>query len=642
MTHMPLREWLRPPQIPLLALFLLTLASASSLGWFGWRLLQQDQAVEAQRAQERLEQSADRIAERMRGAVTATQERLTLWSTNPARADLPPQGLLLVSQGNTFSAFPRGRLLYWPSSPLQFEARPYEFADGERLEFVKEQLPQAAESYRSLARAGSRASLEVRAGALLRLARVLRKSSKKRESVAVYEQLASLPEARVAGAPADLVARLEICALHGPGETTQRLKQDLLQGKWHLSRGQFEFYWSEAEGLSGEDEAAPADQVALADAAPAVWKETSGETAPRGERTRWTDGKPFLAFWRNEGGRRLLFLTRADAWLRSAAAADEVASASLWAVADSDGRILAGRKDGPGRAAIRTAAETQLPWNLYVTRLPSDSDPGLPSQRRFVLLSGTIMILFLVACTYFIARAIRREAEVARLQASFVSAVSHEFRSPLTSMRQLSEVLAEGRVPSEGRRQMYYETLVSETGRLQRLVETLLDFGKMEAGARRFRFESLEAGDLARQVSAEFLPQIVGSGRHIELQGPAQGCAIQGDPEALSLALRNLVDNALKYSPNCPVVWVEWAQENGFVAMRVRDHGAGIARSEKRAIFRKFVRGSAAAAGGVKGTGVGLTMVRQIVLAHKGHIRLASEPGCGSTFTLLLPARKRS
>jgi signal transduction histidine kinase len=640
MTDMPLREWLRPPHIPLLALFLLTLASASSLGWFGWRLLQQERAVEAQRGQERLEESADGIATRMRGAVAATQERLAQWSANPAHADVSPQGLLLISQANTFSAFPRS-LLYWPSSQPQWEAPAYEFAEGERLEFAKDQLVQAAESYRSLTRARAGAgSVEVRAGALLRLARVLRKSGKKRESIAVYEQLASLAEARVAGAPADLVARLELCALRGPSETTERLKQDLLRGKWHLSRGQFEFSWSEATRLSGGNEPAPADDLALADAAPMAWKETSREAASRGERTRWSDGKPFLVFWRNDGDRRVLFLTGAEAWLQSAAAADETGWS--WAVADSDGQVLAGRKNGPGRAAIRTAAETQLPWNIYVTRQPSASEQDVLSQRRFVWLSGTIMILFLVACTYFIARAIRREAEVARLQASFVSAVSHEFRSPLTSMRQLSEVLREGRVPNEARRQMYYETLVSETGRLQRLVETLLDFGKMEAGARRFHFEPLEAGDLARQVSSEFTPQIAESGRHIELQGPSEGCTIHGDPEALSLALRNLVDNALKYSPNCPAVWVEWAQENGFVAMHVRDKGAGIARSEKKAIFRKFVRGSAAAAGQVKGTGVGLTMVRQIVLAHKGHIRLASEPGWGSTFTLLLPAGKKS
>jgi signal transduction histidine kinase len=111
--------------------------------------------------------------------------------------------------------------------------------------------------------------------------------------------------------------------------------------------------------------------------------------------------------------------------------------------------------------------------------------------------------------------------------------------------------------------------------------------------------------------------------------------------EALAVALRNLVDNALKYSPDQPAVWVEWGPENGRVAIRVRDKGMGIAESERNAIFRKFVRGSAAAAGNVRGTGVGLAMVRQIVIAHGGSVRVESDPGRGSTFTMLPPASGR-
>jgi signal transduction histidine kinase len=244
----------------------------------------------------------------------------------------------------------------------------------------------------------------------------------------------------------------------------------------------------------------------------------------------------------------------------------------------------------------------------------------------------------MVAGTYFIARAIRREMEVSRLQSDFVSAVSHEFRSPLTSMRQLSELLAFGRVPSEERRHVYYETLVRETMRLQRLVESLLNFGRMEAGARQYRFEPVDAGALAHRVAAEFEPQIAGDGRRIELAGDAAGCVIEADPEAISVALRNLVDNALKYSPDQPRVWVEWHAKHGLIGISVRDRGVGIAASERKAIFRKFVRGSAAASGNVKGSGVGLAMVRHIVAAHGGMIQVDSEPGRGSTFTMLLPA----
>ena len=128
----------------------------------------------------------------------------------------------------------------------------------------------------------------------------------------------------------------------------------------------------------------------------------------------------------------------------------------------------------------------------------------------------------------------------------------------------------------------------------------------------------------------------------LELAGDqtAARCRIDADPEAIAVALRNLVDNALKYSPNHPTVWVEWGIEGQHVAIRVRDRGAGIAQDERKAIFRKFVRGTAAA--NVKGSGVGVAMVRHIVAAHGGEITVESEPGAGSTFTMLLPAQSAS
>src|ERR1051325_6724395 len=100
-------------------------------------------------------------------------------------------------------------------------------------------------------------------------------------------------------------------------------------------------------------------------------------------------------------------------------------------------------------------------------------------------------------------------------------------------MRQLSEILALGRVPSEERRNVYYETLVRETVRLQRLVEGLLNFGRMEAGVRQYRFQTVDAADLAQQVTSEFQQQIAETGRHIELQGAPAECFIEADPEAM-------------------------------------------------------------------------------------------------------------
>jgi signal transduction histidine kinase len=252
-----------------------------------------------------------------------------------------------------------------------------------------------------------------------------------------------------------------------------------------------------------------------------------------------------------------------------------------------------------------------------------------------------VMALFLIAGTYFTARAIRGEIEVTRMQSDFVSAVSHEFRSPLTSIRQLSEILALGRAPTEERRQLYYETLVRETSRLQRLVEALLNFGRMEAGKRPYRFEEMDVSELIERVVSELRHPAEESGRRIELAGPDYPCPVEADPEAMAVALRNLIDNALKYSPNEPAVWVEWGIENGQIAIRVRDRGMGITAKERKAIFRKFVRGSAAASGNVRGSGVGLAMVLHIIDAHHGDIQVNSEPGSGSTFTVLLPAMEK-
>jgi signal transduction histidine kinase len=284
---------------------------------------------------------------------------------------------------------------------------------------------------------------------------------------------------------------------------------------------------------------------------------------------------------------------------------------------------------------MRLAAENQLPWSLLVA---DDQGPAeaLLARQRFMVMGVATVVVFLLAGTYFIARAIRREVAVSQLQTDFVNAVSHEFRSPLTAMRQMSEILAFGRVPNEEKRQRFYDTLLGETQRLQRLVETLLNFNKMEAGARRYRLEVIDAGNVVEGVVAEFEPQVAASGRRIELTKPPGPNPTNADAEALALAVSNLIDNALKYSPGQPAIWVECGREGNVVVIRVRDKGMGIPAAEQPTIFEKFVRGSEADAAQVNGTGVGLSMVRHIVRAHGGRIHVQSTPGEGSTFTIEL------
>jgi signal transduction histidine kinase len=253
----------------------------------------------------------------------------------------------------------------------------------------------------------------------------------------------------------------------------------------------------------------------------------------------------------------------------------------------------------------------------------------------------TAMLLFVWGATYLMVRVIRREADVARLQSDFVAAVSHEFRSPLTTMRQMAEMLDADRVPADSRRRQYYRVLVRETGRLQRLVETILDFGRMEAGTATYRFADLDAAALVESAVGDVRTQSSTNDRCIEIQAPADAAVLCGDADALRLALRNLIDNAVKYSSPDTPIRVRWGQDRDRVAIDVVDEGVGIAAEEQTAIFRTFVRGRAAEGGRVSGTGVGLAMVQRIVAAHGGDVRLRSETGRGSTFTLVLPAAPR-
>jgi signal transduction histidine kinase len=617
----PPRAWLNPPRSLLLLLFLLTLLSVSAMALSGWRLLKQQRIVEEQHSQERVEEAADRLSAIVRGAIAEASER--------AGSGLAASGELLLSLSPVSLDVPAlGRLLYYPSQPPEPDIRAEAFTEAELFEFLVAQPNEALRAYQVLADSKDES---IRAGALLRIARVLRNAGRKDESVAAYRKLGSL-NAIVAGVPAELVAKHALCDLLRNRRDIEEMKADLLAARWRLSRGQFEFYWSEVGRLSGHPEPPPAEGRLRAEIAAFVWDDRVNHPDPRGNETVWFAGTPILLIWRGTPEERRVLVTRPESLVGQSA----LASGVRYAFVDAEGRTLAGTKSVLGHSVIRTSAESELPWTLYVSATES-TESAQVAQQRFLLLGLSVMVAFLLLGAYFIGRAISRESEVQRMQSNFVSAVSHEFRSPITSMRQLSEMLVFHRVSSEERRQVYYETLLKETTRLQRLIEGLLDFGRMDAGVSQYRFEELDAVAIVERVVSEFEPQIAGAGKSIRTAMTGSPCWIDADPEAISVALRNLLDNAVKYSPDQPTVWVECEREREKVAIRVRDNGLGIAVSERSAIFRKFMRGSAAMATNAKGSGLGLAMVRHIVLAHGGDVVVRSEPGRGSTFTMLFP-----
>jgi signal transduction histidine kinase len=159
----------------------------------------------------------------------------------------------------------------------------------------------------------------------------------------------------------------------------------------------------------------------------------------------------------------------------------------------------------------------------------------------------------------------------------------------------------------------------------------------MEAGQLKYRFEPVNPDEFIRDIVSDFEREVAGRGYRVELNGAAGLPTIHADRESLARVFWNLLDNAVKYSPDNRTVWVDLSDVNRRLAVRVRDRGVGIPVAEQKEIFRKFVRGAASKNASVQGTGVGLAMASRIVAAHGGEISVESQPGEGSVFTVLLP-----
>jgi signal transduction histidine kinase len=642
------RRFGRLPPRTTLALFVAVAAvSVAALVWMGARVLSQERALEDRRLEERLEAAADRAVAGVEQALLAEERRLS--STAPPQPAPADDALLVVSSGSGIEVRPETTILFYPVIQPPPLPSPTVYARAERLEFVERDHEQAAAVLRRLARSKDPS---VRAGAELRLARNFRKAGRAEAALDTYGDLARVPGARVSGLPAQMVAGSGRCLLLeelGRGDELRgeaaALGEALASGRWKLDRDAYMYYSDQVAGWLGHNVPADAGRLALSEAVAWIWENLRSDRRVQAE----TTGRDSLSF----GAVPVTVLWEASAAGITALVAGPEYQQRRWFAPLFEDPDFAGirvsardRRSGlvygdPPPAgvpvALRSASSTSLPWDI--TSFAPDVNEafnGFAQRRRVLVLGLCLVVLFVVAASYFASRAVARELAAARLQSDFVSAVSHEFRSPLTSMKQFTEMLVEDEDLPEDERREYYRAQERATGRLSRLVESLLDFGRMEAGARPYRREPLDAVELVRTAVEEFRQEGGGNGFTIECDVPNSGVQIEGDREALAQALWNLIDNAVKYSGDGRNVRVE-VEAGSDVAIRVRDQGLGVPAGERQRIFEKFARGSSAAATGVKGTGIGLAMVAHIVSAHGGKVTLECPPEGGSVFGMVLP-----
>ena len=234
--------------------------------------------------------------------------------------------------------------------------------------------------------------------------------------------------------------------------------------------------------------------------------------------------------------------------------------------------------------------------------------------------------------------AVRREARLARLQTDFVNKVSHDLRTPLTSIRMFVDTLQLNRLSDPARRQEALEIIAEETERLSGLIKRLLDWARMEQGRRTYDLRPEQLRPIVDAAVSALAPQLLHQPATVEVQIAADLPRVRADRPALAEALIDLLMNAFKYTGADKRIRVEAWRAGPAVRIAVSDNGPGIGKHDLKFVFDRFYRGRDPLERIIEGSGLGLAMVKHIVTGHGGRIEAVSELGKGSTFTITLPA----
>jgi signal transduction histidine kinase/tetratricopeptide (TPR) repeat protein len=595
--------------------------------------------------------------------------------------------------------FPVAKAIYVPdgsrpvgSSPLGSASVSAELRAAERLEFQQKDYPQALASCGRILERSSDPHLS---GLILNaMARIQKKSGLSREAISTYEKILRDHDGVViaGGMPLGPSAALEIGTLADEvgdfaksHQTSIGLYRSLLRGEWHLEKAEFEFFIERAKRPLEAYLASPQPDPDLAALRPELQALLDEEETTRKNTERMllfqenaaplleakiraggggeASGLPFSRSTLDIGNESYLVAVEKPA-ARTVDASDEVWGAifspvrvredilrpalqerfpsgeTSWTVRGRDGAVIASSDiSAAGPVAFRTNFTSGFPdWTLEFRQPPPRLIKTFLLSRRglysFALLLIAGILTFGLILTI---RSVSHELELARMKSDFVSTVSHEFKSPLTSIRQLAEMLQSGRVPSEERRQRYYDVLLEQSERLALLTDNILSLAKIESGRAEFKFEPTDIAALLTEVVTSIQERVRHQGFAIGLEAGGALPVLEVDRTAFAQALTNLIDNAIKYSGDSRRISVLASSGAQTVVIAVRDFGIGIGKEDIEKVFERFYRAGDTLTRTVKGSGLGLTLVKEIVEAHGGKTSVESEPGKGSVFSVQLP-----
>lgn len=253
------------------------------------------------------------------------------------------------------------------------------------------------------------------------------------------------------------------------------------------------------------------------------------------------------------------------------------------------------------------------------------------------------MTLFLIGGIVMTLRTASRAMKLSEMKSDFVSNVSHELRTPLASIRVFGEFFKLGRVKDPDKVRQYGEYIETESRRLTQLINNILDFSRIESGQKSYQFHPANIREVVSDTLKMFEVRLKQSEFVIEFEAPAGSLSqVSVDSDAITQAIVNLLDNAVKYSGSAREIKVRLAEKGNWITIAVTDSGIGIPDEDHERIFERFHRVGTGLVHDVRGNGLGLSIVKHIVEAHRGKVTVESAPGRGSVFTIYLPVEENA
>ncbi|MDP3642705.1 MAG: HAMP domain-containing sensor histidine kinase [Bacteroidota bacterium] len=643
------------------------------LGYLAYRGIRNDQALREKESRRKLELNSQTFF----AAIDSSLVQFMIEQTDDtipssSKQDNPFLLASLVKDSTGFIKLIRHKLLYVPdemlaSKPEQLSQTGHD--EGLRLEFREQRFPEALRFYQNKLLKSNEPVEKI--FALVASARLYLKMNQPEKAKLVYEQIRTdYLECLLNGQiPVGLMAGLEIMKINQSLGEKDEMRANSLQflkllrqPSCEYDKNQFDlFYQSSKEIIPQKDpvidslfaeldiERARTDYLIRLINRPDLMAMNGNNHINLGK-----DGISCIPIYSNElvavylsweksNGVRASMVIDFPAYLKSS-------SEKLIQKPDPNSSVNVKIEDNNGRLIFPRVIQEEtgyltfpFPDNLPQYKLLlSENQPGFITTLLkagsgiyfyIFLLIALLMVLGFVFTIY----TLNEELRLNKLKSEFISNVSHELKSPLTSIRMMTEMLTHNRVQTEERKSAYYSAMLEESERLSHLIDNILDFSRMDDDRKKYDFIDLDVDELLLKFLESTRERLPEPGFDIRYNCSDRIPIIRADKNAILQVLYNLVDNAIKFSGTSRQIDINLFSKEDELLLCVKDYGIGISSKDQEKIFDRFYRGDEPQRMGIRGSGIGLTIVKKIMEAHKGRLTLESRPGEGSTFMVSIP-----